>query len=105
MNMNPPITMRTKSEKLIDRVILGIMAINTLTYGVLTYVNKYSDLKEGYVSPRDISIRCKDIDYDGKLETIIKINDKPYLLMIKDEKPGLYDFTPRKNTLIIGRQR
>ncbi|MGV8141799.1 MAG: hypothetical protein ACP5NW_05145 [Candidatus Woesearchaeota archaeon] len=95
--------MTNKFKENIDKMIIGTMLGASLSFCVWAYSNRYSNLKDGYISPRNVEIRCKDIDKDGKLETIMKIYNKPYLLMDTTGKPALfeYELRPRNDTLII----
>jgi len=38
------------------------------------------NMKEGFIHPEDLEVRCMDIDMDGKYETVAKVGDKTYLL-------------------------
>jgi len=48
---------------------------------VIPYVTK---VQQGYVAPADISIRVEDLDKDGELQTIQRMDGIDYLV-VKDE--------------------
>ena len=53
-------------------------------------------VQQGYIAPSKLEIELKDLDGNGKPETIMKIGDKPYLLREVDGKPVLsaYEVIP-----------
>ena len=94
-------------NKLSLKLILGAIEITTIGVSYIvgitcgTYIEKKSDPKyipditkvqRGYIPPSDISIKCEDLDGNGKLETIMKIDDKLYLLKEVSEKPVLEEY-------------
>jgi hypothetical protein len=50
-------------------------------------------VQQGYIAPSKLEIQCKDLDGNGKPETIMKIGDKSYLLREVNGKPVISAYT------------
>jgi len=53
-------------------------------------------VQEGFIAPNKLEIECRDLDFNGQQETILKVGDKSYLLREVDSKPiiSAYEITP-----------
>lgn len=54
-------------------------------------------VQAGYVVPSKLEIECKDLDGNGEVETIIKVDGKSYLLKYNSQKMPLiqpYEIKP-----------
>ena len=93
-------------EKRYRRTVRSL-AIGMFIGGVIAYYNAhrnpYKDIAEDYISPKSVEIKCEDINNDGTLETIMKIDTTSYLFMKKDGKPEIleYKLIPRKDSIAI----
>ncbi|MAG24627.1 hypothetical protein CMI47_03520 [Candidatus Pacearchaeota archaeon] len=51
------------------------------------------DVQEGYVAPSRLEVGISDLDNNGQRETMVRVDDKPYLLMEVDGKPVLLEYS------------
>lgn len=60
------------------------------------YIPRTNSVQTGYIAPSRLEIKCKDLDGNDQPETIMKIDDKAYLLREVDGKPVLsaYEIKP-----------
>jgi len=49
-------------------------------------------VQQGYVAPSRMSVYCKDLDNNGELETILKVDDKEYLVKEDSSGVALYNY-------------
>lgn len=72
---------------------LGLFAIFLLpTYLINRDYSHFPKVQQGYVAPSKIEIKCQDLDGNGELETIMKYNDKQYLLREVNGKPFVTEY-------------
>ncbi|MFC1682413.1 hypothetical protein ACFL0X_02260 [Nanoarchaeota archaeon] len=57
-------------------------------------------VQQGYIAPNSLEIECEDLDGNGELETIMRIDDKPYLLRKVDGKPVLSPYRIRPAEIV-----
>ena len=50
------------------------------------------EVQQGYIAPSRLEIECKDLDQNGELETLMRIDGKPYLLKEVDGNPVISDY-------------
>ena len=89
-------------SKVISSLIVGISLCLGVIGGMYLYsvsdraTSKIKQVQQGYIAPSRLEIQCKDLDRNGELETIMNIDDKPYLLREVDGKPVLsaYEIKP-----------
>jgi hypothetical protein len=85
--------------------LLMVVGSGALAYSALYMVELYreSNLKENYVPLSRVELKYKDVDNDGKLETIMRVDKTNYLLMEKDNKPALFEYRliPRNDSLVV----
>ena len=63
-------------------------------YDTSRFPQHIEEVQKDYVAPSKIEeIVCEDLDHNGEKETIVKIDGKAYLLMYKDGKPTLLEYT------------
>ena len=78
--------------------LVGFLAGAFTSVGVVhsRIIPSIQQVQQGYIVPRDIKISCRDLDGNGELETLMKVEDREYLLRNVDGKPVIstYDFKP-----------
>ncbi|MFH1455493.1 MAG: hypothetical protein ABIF40_00920 [archaeon] len=52
-----------------------------------------TEVQTGYIAPSELEIECKDLDGNGKPETIMKIGEESYLLKMVDGEPELLRYS------------
>lgn len=66
------------------------------------YIPRENKVQHGYAIPSKLEIRLQDLDGDGQKETIIKYDNKPYLLRIDDSgKPTIQSYEIKPSEVII----
>ena len=61
----------------------------------------YTQVQQGYIAPSKLEIQCIDVDGNGELETIMKINNKSYFLKEIEGKPVLLSYIIEPAKIII----
>ena len=64
-------------------------------------IPKTNQVQQGYIAPSRLEIECEDLDADGIPQTILKIDDVPYLLREVDGKPVLSAYEVKKPEVIV----
>lgn len=75
--------------------VLCPVAVALSFYNMIThsYFPKTDKVQQGYVVPSKLEIKVKDINNDGKKETLMSYGDKTYLLTLdKQGKPAVQDY-------------
>jgi hypothetical protein len=75
-------------------VVSGVcILISGIIYPVIHYssnrIPRSSDVEDGYIAPSRISVEVDDMNRNGKLETVVNIDNKPYLLKEENGVPVL----------------
>lgn len=55
-------------------------------------IPKVEHVQSEYIAPSKLEIKCEDLDGDSKLETVMKINGKQYLLKNVNGRPTLLEY-------------
>ena len=83
-------------QTLISGTLLGIVSFH-MFYTRGNYIPKIDEAQSGYAIPGKLEIKVKDLDENGKDETILKYDGKSYLLRVdENNKPSIagYDIKP-----------
>ena len=64
-------------------------------YIISNKIPKTKQVQQGYIAPSKLEVECRDLDGNGEPETIMRIDDKPYLLREVDGKPVLSTYEVR----------
>jgi len=94
-------------ESALGRYLAGIAAGIMIGSGTVSGINNYrekiipevSQVQQDYVAPANIRIKLEDLDFNEEKETILSVDEKPYLFMYdSDHKPTLrsYEIVPAK---------
>jgi len=79
--------------------MIGALALDTVGIYSGKFISPRLEVQQGYVAPANIRMRLKDQDFNGEKETILEVDEKPYLLMYDSEnKPTLrpYEVIPAR---------
>ncbi len=69
--------------------VLAILLVSMIVGAIIVWLVRFLDkmflpsgskIKDGFVQPRGIEIKCEDVDLDGKYETFLVINKLRYSL-------------------------
>ena len=55
-----------------------------LSYTIANKVPNVNDVQHGYAIPNKLEIKVKDLDRDGRKETLMKYDGKDYLIFIDE---------------------
>jgi hypothetical protein len=91
-----------------DWVLLGVgLCLGLSAYGVVDKVgHKHisqpwgKKIQQGYIAPNKLEVETKDLDGNGELETIMKIDGKSYLLRDANGKPVLSTYSLRPAEIV-----
>jgi len=89
-----------KGANICSSIMASILTVALIGAGINKGISKYysqkdSRIQSGYVNPRHTEVESKDLDGDGKLETVLRIDDKPYLLKDVNGRPRLSPYAVR----------
>ncbi|MBS3169997.1 hypothetical protein J4210_05935 [Candidatus Woesearchaeota archaeon] len=76
-------------------VVLGANALTGYSPFVKHRIPQTKQVQQGYIAPSKLEVECRDLDGNGEPETIMRIDDKPYLLREVDGKPVLSAYEVR----------
>lgn len=79
----------------------GFVSGLVVAYASWNTIPSTDDVNKDYVSPSRLEVEVSDLDFDGSKETIVKIDDKPYLLKEKDGVPSLIPYTVEPAKIIL----
>lgn len=101
-------------ERKLNNFVLSLLGYFLIGFfGAQTYSRLFVDnriptnekVQEGFVFPSKLEIKCKDLDGDGKKETLANINGKSYLLKYnKQGNPFLLEYTVKPKEIISKEQ-
>jgi len=87
--------MKTSPEKLLFYGF-HIIAGSALIFGALREEYLANRVEQGYIKPRNIEVKTEDSNHNGLRETIIKVDNKKYLLKYNENgMPTICPYTTK----------
>ena len=79
---------------------VGWMSLQS-PYDGRVHVKPVDSVQSGYLHPSAIRIYTKDLDGNGKLETIMQVAGKEYLLRHVNEKPIISEYSIKPAEIVL----
>lgn len=82
--------------------LVGMLGGLILDHSTSNKIPSFKEVQDGYIAPAKVRIKCEDLDKNDKLETLMYVDNKPYLLREVNGKPKLsaYEITPVEESRI-----
>jgi len=85
------------------RYLTTTLVVCAFALAIGSFRDQYIKNHREYIPPNKIELDSADLNHDGKLETILRIDTTDYVLISSNNKPTLfkYHLIPIKDSLVI----